>query len=165
MRYVFCAVILEGLLTTTSAAQAIPQIDFALLTASNYDYSLTRVHYGNPYPHYQTQHPPTSVTCVPSNCASASPGDALYFHAREEAWSLHPDGWDVNSSASGSSTVEYTGSGSIVATVDFTGLTNRTVNGGPLIHTGDRSVVRRMLTLKESPFQSNSVLLAPLMLT
>ena len=155
MRYVFCAGIRAGFLTTTSAAQAILQIYFALLTASNYDYNLTRVHYGNPYPHYQTQHPPTSVTCVPSNCASASPGDALYFHAREEAWSLHPDGWDVNSSASGSSKVEYTGSGSIVATVDFAGLTNRVGQRRSDIYVRAAACCAENADVKESPFQSN----------
>jgi hypothetical protein len=136
MRFIFYAVMLVGLLTTTGGAQAVPQIDFPLLTASNHDYSLTQVHYGNPYPHYQTQHPPTSVTCVPSNCASAFPGDALYNTNGQEMWLIHPDGWNVNSSASGSSTVKYTGSGSIVARVDFTGLTKDWVNGGPLIQYG-----------------------------
>lgn len=88
-------------------------------TLTNTDSSLTLGKYG-------------SVECVPSNC-DKYPSLNIYNSASQPIWNLQPDGWNVNSSASGSSTVKYTDSGSIVATVDFAGLTNEYTNGGPLI--------------------------------
>ena len=108
-------------------------VSTALTTLTTTDTSLRLGTYGVGYPKYGRVAPPVSVECVPSNCDAKYPGLYVYNSARRAIWNIGPDGWAVNTSASGSSTVKYTGSGSIVATVDFAGLTNAFVNGGPII--------------------------------
>jgi Glycosyl hydrolase family 12 len=104
--------------------------------ATTTDSALTNGAFGYPYPDYDKVDVPVSVECVPSTCSSAYPGTSIDNSSYAELWELQPDGWNISTSASGSSTVEYTGSGSIVGTVDFTGLNVADVNGSPLIQYG-----------------------------
>jgi Glycosyl hydrolase family 12 len=71
--------------------------------------------------------------------ASSSSGSIAIITAKtnpsDQLWELDPSAWGV-ASGSGSSTMSYSGAGSITTTVKFSGLNSTAVNGCPFIFYG-----------------------------
>ncbi len=66
---------------------------------------------------------------------ASGPSNAVVYYGAswQPLWNINTNPWRVNSNATGSIKMQYTGTGSIITTVDLANLTSEGVNGYPFI--------------------------------